>query len=155
MRPDSLQQRRPSRCWRIRFAFSISGSSRRNRSIEYSFEEAEGVWTCTAIVDGTAIAAVRLRDRLGSDEETKREVAVEAFKMLEAPVHWLAFLARQHHLEVEYQIEEEEGVRVCSVYVDGLQADRVEWPTKGVVTEREMREAAAKEAIEVVESRFT
>ncbi|KAI9458495.1 P-loop containing nucleoside triphosphate hydrolase protein [Russula earlei] len=126
--------------------------------VEYSFAEAEGVWTCTAVVDGTVIAAVQSSDQLASDEETKREVAAKAFKILEAPVHWLAFLSAQHHFEVEYQIEDEEGAKVCSVHVDGLEAGRVERrPTKGadpVVTERELREAAAKEAIEVAERRI-
>ncbi|KAH9954942.1 hypothetical protein BC827DRAFT_913914 [Russula dissimulans] len=132
--------------------------AKRNRSIEYSFEEAEGVWTVTAIVDGTIIAAIRSRDPTESKEETKRAVAAEAFKTLDAPVHWLAFLSAQHQFDVEYQIYEEEGVKVCCVHAGGFEASRVEYPIKGpgrIVTEGEMVGAAAKEAIGVVERLIT
>jgi len=129
--------------------------AKRDRSIEYSFEEAEGVWTCTAIVDGTIIAATQSRD-LTPTEKTKRAVAAEAFKTLDAPVHWLAFLSAQYHFDVDHQIYEEDGVKVCCVHVDGFEASRVEYPIKGTpVTEGEMLGAAAKEAIDVVEGLIT
>jgi hypothetical protein len=89
----------------------------------------------------------------------KRAAATEAFKKLEAPVHWLAFLSAQHHFEVQYQIYEEAGVKVCCVYVDGCEAaPKVECPVKGpgpIMTEEDMRAAAAKGAIEGIEQRIT
>jgi len=115
------------------------------------------VWTVTAIVDGTIIAAMRSRDPTESKEETKRAVAAEAFKKLDAPVHWLAFLSTQHQFDVEYQVYEEEGVKVCCVHAGGFEAGRVEYPIKGprIVTEGEMHGAAAKEAIGMVERLIT
>jgi dsRNA-specific ribonuclease len=132
--------------------------AKRNRGIDFSTEEAEGVWTCIAIVDGTEITSVQSRVEPGSSEETvtdlKRAAAAEAFKKLEEPVHWLAFLSVQHHFEVEYQIYEEEGEKICRVYVDGYEAGRVKFPIKVVVTEKEMMGKAAKAAIEEVESQI-
>jgi hypothetical protein len=134
--------------------------AKRNRGIDYSTEEAEGVWRCIAIVDGTEIATVQSSDivQLGSGEETitdlKRAAAAEAFKKLKEPVHWLAFLSAQHHLDVEYEIYEEEGEKICCVHVDGHEAGRVKYSIKGpspVVSEKEMMRKAAKESIEGVE----
>ena len=127
--------------------------AKRNRSIEYSMNVVEGVLVCAAIVDGTSIATVQSRDR--NEEEMKQGAATEALKMLEAPVHWLAFLSVQHRLEVEYQIYEEEGSKVCVVYVDGYEAGRVEYPAGPgpVVTEGGMTAAAAKKAIEYLDQR--
>ena len=129
--------------------------AKRDRSIDYSTEEAEGVWTCTAIVDGTRIATVQSPVQQGSDEETvaelKGKAAVEAFKKLEEPVHWLAFLSVQHDFEVGYQIYEEEGRKVCCVHVNGFEASRVNEAIKGPGTERNLMKKAAKGAIEGVE----
>ncbi|KAF8491147.1 P-loop containing nucleoside triphosphate hydrolase protein [Russula emetica] len=129
--------------------------AKRDRSIDYSTEEAEGVWTCTAIVDGTRIATVQSPAQSGSGEETvpdaKRATATEAFKKLEEPVHWLAFLSVQHDLEVGYQICEEEGRKVCCVHVNGYEASRVKDVIKGPGTERDLMRKAAKEAIDGVE----
>ncbi|KAH9978359.1 P-loop containing nucleoside triphosphate hydrolase protein [Russula compacta] len=131
--------------------------AKRNRSIEYSIEDAGGVWACTVIVDGTVITTVEAPNPSASSEDTKRAAAAEAFKKLEEPVHWLAFLSAQHHFEVEYLNYEEEGVKVCRVYVDGIEAGRKECPIGGpgpVVTERGMMKGAAKKAIEGVEQRI-
>jgi dsRNA-specific ribonuclease len=130
--------------------------AKRNRGIDYSTEEAEGVWTCIVFVDGTRIASVQSRAEPGSSEATdlKRAAAADAFKKLEEPVQWLAFLSVQHHFEVEYQIYEEEGEKVCCVHLDGYEAGREKCSIKGpgpVVTEREMMKRAAKAAIEVAE----
>jgi endoribonuclease Dicer len=127
---------------------------KRKRSIEYSMDMVDGVPVCAAIVDGTHIATVRSRDR--TEGEMKQGAAEEALRTLEAPVHWLAFLSVQDRFEVDYQIYEEEGSKVCCVFVDGYEAGRVEYPTKGpgaVVTEGEMTAAAAKEAIEYLDQR--
>ncbi|KAH8992590.1 P-loop containing nucleoside triphosphate hydrolase protein [Lactarius hatsudake] len=128
--------------------------AKRNRSIEYSVNALEGVPVCSAIVDGTRIATVQSRE--SSEEEMKQAAATEALKILEAPVHWLAFLSVQHRLEVEYQIYEEEGTKVCCVYVDGCEAGKVEYPAKdsgAAVTEGEMTAAAAKKAVEYLDQR--
>ena len=133
--------------------------AKRNRSIDYSTQEAESVsqsvWVCTAIVDGTRIATVRSPVQPGSGKGTvtdlKRAAAAEAFKKLEEPVHWLAFLSVQHDLEVEYQIYEEEGQKVCCLHVDGYEASRVKDDIKGPGTEKELMRKAAKEAIEGIE----
>ncbi|KAI0299668.1 hypothetical protein B0F90DRAFT_1727667 [Multifurca ochricompacta] len=148
--------------------------AQRNRSVEYIIEQEEGVLRCSAIVDGTVIATVQsqLQDMSSlssseeEDEDVKRAASTEVLKKLEAPVHWLAFLSAQHHIEVNYQIYEEEeeegvegveGVKVCSVYLDGYEAGRVEYPNRkgsGVVlTDDEMMVAVAKEAIEMIEQR--
>jgi endoribonuclease Dicer len=132
--------------------------AKRDRSIDYSTEEAEGVWTCTAIVDGTTIATVQSPAQPGSGEETvtdlKREAAAEAFKKLEEPVHWLAFLSVQHDFEVGYQIYEEEGRKVCCVHVNGYEASRVKDAIKNPGTEGDLMRKAAKEAIEGVEQQI-
>ena len=131
--------------------------AKRNRSIEYSIEEVGGMCACTVIVDGTVITTVEPPNPFASSEDTKRAAAAEAFKKLEEPVHWLAFLSAQYHFEVEYLNYEEEGVRVCRVYLDGIEAGRKECPIRGpgpVVTERGMMEGAAKDAIEGVEQRI-
>ena len=137
--------------------------AKRNLGIEYSTEEAGGVWRCIAVVDGTEIATVQSSDNFpqGSEEETvtnlKRVTAAEAFKKLEEPVHWLSFLSAQHHLDVEYQIYEAEGEKICCLHVDGYEAGRVKYSINGpgaVVAEREMMGKAAKAAIEVVELRI-
>jgi endoribonuclease Dicer len=132
--------------------------AKRDRSIDYSTQEAEGVWTCTAIVDGTRIATVQSPSQPRSGEKTvtdlKRAAAAEAFKKLEEPVHWLAFLSAQHDFEVEYQIYEEEGRKVCCVHVNGFEASRVKDAIKGpggTDTEGDLMRKAAKEAIEGVE----
>ena len=129
--------------------------AKRDRSIDYSMEGAEGVWTCTAIVDGTRIAAVQSPVQPGSSEETvrdlKRATATEAFKKLEEPIHWLAFLSVQHDFEVGYQIYEEEGLKVCYVHVNGYETSRVKGVIKGPSSERDLMRKAAKEAIEGVE----
>jgi hypothetical protein len=131
--------------------------AKRDRSIYYSAEEDEGVRTCTAIVDGTRITTVQSPIQPGSGEETvtdlKRAAATEAFKKLEEPVHWLAFLSVQHDFEVGYQIYEEEGRKVCCVYVNGYEASRVKDVIKGpqAGAERDLMRKAAKEAIEGVE----
>ena len=129
--------------------------AKRDRSIDYSTGEAEGVWTCTAIVDGTRIATVQSPVQPGPGEEIvtdmKRAVAAEAFKKLEEPVHWLDFLSVQHDFEVGYQIYEEEGQKVCCVHVNGYEASRVKDASKGHGTERDLMRKAAKEAIEGVE----
>ena len=129
--------------------------AKRDRSIDYSTEEAEGMWTCTAIVDSTRIATVQSPVQPSSREETvmdlKRATAAEAFKKLGEPVHWLAFLSVQHDLEVGYQINEEEGQKVCCVHVNGYEASRVRDAIKGPGTERDLMRRAAKEAIEGVE----
>ena len=129
--------------------------AKRDRSIDYSTEEAEGMWTCTAIVDSTRIATVQSPVQPSSREETvmdlKRATAAEAFKKLGEPVHWLAFLSVQHDLEVGYQIYEEEGQKVCCVHVNGYEASRVRDAIKGPGTERDLMRRAAKEAIEGVE----
>jgi len=119
----------------------------RNRSIEYSMNVVEGVPVCVAIVDGTLIATARSRDR--SEEETKQAAATDAFKILEMPVHWLAFLSAQHHFDVEYEIYEDE--KICCAYIDGHEAGRFEYSVTQVVTEEKMKAAAAKEAIEYVD----
>ena len=121
----------------------------RKRSIEYSVIVVDGVPVCAAIVDGTRVATIQSREL--SEEEMKQGAAAEALRTFEAPVHWLAFLSVQDRFEVEYQIYEEEGSKVCCVFVDGYEAGRVECPTKGpgsVVTEKELTSAAAKKAIE-------
>jgi hypothetical protein len=119
------------------------------------------VWTCIAIVDGTWITTVRSHVQSGSGEETvtnlKRKAAAEAFKKLEEPVHWLAFLSAQHHFEVRYEIYEEEGEKICCVHVDGYEAGRVKY--SGPVAaekdmEKEMIGKAAREAIGGVELRI-
>jgi hypothetical protein len=129
--------------------------AKRDRSIDYSTEEVEGVWACTAIVDGTRIATVQSPvPPAGSGEEVmdlKRAAAAEAFKKLEEPVHWLDFLSAQHDFEVGYQIYEEEGRKVCCVHVNGYEAGRVKDAIKGPDTERDLMRKAAKEAIEGVE----
>jgi endoribonuclease Dicer len=129
--------------------------AKRDRSVDYSTEDAESVWTCTAIVDGTRIATVQSPVQPGSGEEAvtdlKRAAAAEAFKKLEEPVHWLAFLSVQHDLEVEYQIYEEEGRKVCCVHVNGYEASRVKDAIKCLSTEKDLMKKAAKEAIEGVE----
>jgi endoribonuclease Dicer len=123
--------------------------AKRDRSIDYSTEEAQGVGRCTAIVDGTRIATVQ---SLAPGEETaKRAAAAEAFKKLEEPVHWLAFLSVQHDFEVGYQTYEEEGRKVCCVHVNGYEASRVKDVMKGPGSERDLMRKAAKEAIEGVE----
>ena len=129
--------------------------AKRDRSIDYSTEEVEGAWTCTAIVDGTRIATVQSPVQPGSGEETvtdlKRAAAAEAFKKLEEPVHWLAFLSVRHDFEVGYQIYEEDGRKVCCVHVNGYEAGRVKDTIKGSGTEGDLMRKAAKEAIEGVE----
>jgi len=129
--------------------------AKRDRSIDYSTEEAEGVWTCAAIVDGARITTIQSPVQPGSGEETetelKRAAAAEAFKKLEEPVHWLAFLSAQHDFEVGYQIYEEEGRKVCCVHINGYEASRVKDVIKGPGTERDLMRKAAKEAIEGVE----
>ena len=129
--------------------------AKRDRSIDYSMEEAEGVCTCTAIVDGTRIATVQSPVQPGSSEETvtdlKRATAAEAFKKLEEPIHWLAFLSVQHDFEVGYQIYEEEGLKVCYVHVNGYEISRVKGVIKSPGSERDLMRKAAKEAIEGVE----
>ena len=135
--------------------------AKRNRGINYSMEEEEGVWTCTAIVDGTQVATVQPQIRPGSSEEMatnlKREAATEAFKKLEEPEHWLTFLSVQHHFEVGYQIYEEGGEKICCVHMDGEEAGRVKFSVKGpgpVVTDKEIVGKAAREAMETVELRI-
>ena len=128
--------------------------AKRNRSIDYSTDEVEGVWTCTAIVDGTRIATVQspLKPREETVTDLKRATATEAFNKLEEPVHWLTFLSVQHDLEVVYQIYEEEEQKVCCVYVNGYEASKVKEAIKGPTsTERDLMRKAAKEAIEEVE----
>ena len=131
--------------------------AKRDRSIEFPTEEAEGVWTCTVIVDSTRIATAQSPVQPGSGEKTvtelKRAAAAEAFKKLEEPVHWLAFLSVQHDFEVGYQIYEEEKRKVCCVHVNGYEASRVKDATKGpgTDTEGDLMRKAAKEAIEGVE----
>lgn len=128
--------------------------AKRDRSIEYSMSVVTGVPTCAAIVDGITVATVQSHDGSLSEEEMKRGAAAEALKKLEAPVHWLAFLSVQHRLEVAYEIYEEEGLKVCCVFVDGCEAGRVEYPANGpspVVTEGGMTAAAAKKAIEYLD----
>jgi endoribonuclease Dicer len=129
--------------------------AKRDRSIDFSTEEAEGAWTCTAIVDSTRITTAQSPVQPGSGEKTvtdlKRAAAAEAFKKLEEPVHWLAFLSVQHDFEVGYQIYEEEGQKVCCVHVNGYEASRVKDIIKGPGTERDLKRKAAKEAIEGVE----
>jgi dsRNA-specific ribonuclease len=129
--------------------------AKRNRSVEYSIEEAQGIRTCTVIVQGTVITRVESRDLSASEDESKRAAAIEAFKTLEAPVYWLSFLSTLHGFDVRYEIHEEEEIKVCSVYVDDFETGREEYPTKPgpglVVTERDMMDAAAKKAIPVVE----
>ena len=133
--------------------------ARRDRSIEYSAEEGKGMWTCTAIVDGTWVATAQSPVQPGSGEETvtgvKRAAATEAFRKLEEPVHWLTFLSVQHAFEVGYQIYEEEGRKVCLVHVNGYEASRVEDAIKSPGTERDLMKKAAKEAIEGVELQIT
>jgi len=129
--------------------------AKRDLSIDYSTEEAEGVWACTAIVDGTRVATVQSLVQPRSGEETvtdlKRAAAAEAFKKLEEPVHWLAFLSAQHDFEVGYQIYEEDGRKVCCVHVDGYEVSKAEDVIKSPDTERNLIRKAAKEAIEEVE----
>ena len=136
--------------------------AKRNREVDYSTEEAEGVWTCIVTVNGTRITTVQSRALPGSGEEMetnlKREAAAEAFKKLEEPVHWLAFLSAQHRLEVRYEIYEEEGEKICCVHVDGYEAGRVNLRVKhfgpvaaGKDWEKEMMGKAAREAIDKVE----
>ena len=128
--------------------------AKRDRSIYYSTEKTEGVWTCTAIVDGTRITTVQSPVQPGSSEietDLKRAAAAEAFKKLEEPVHWLALLSVQHDFEVGYQIYEEEGRKVCCVHVNGYEASRVKDAIKGPGTERDLTRKAAKEATERVE----
>ncbi len=128
---------------------------KRNRSIDYSMEEAEGMWTCAAIVDGTRITSRVQPPGSGEDVTAlKRAAATEAFKELKEPVQWLAFLSVQHDLEVGYQIYEEEGQKVCCVHVNGYETSRVQEAIKSpgaVVSERDIKRKAAKEAIEGVE----
>ena len=131
--------------------------AKRNLSAEYSIDEAQGMRTCTVIVGGEVIATVQSRGSPASDEETRRAAATEAFKTLKAPVHWLAFLSAKHSFDVVYQTYEEEGTRVCCVYVNGLEAGKVEHAIKGagpVVTEKEMKEEGAKKAIQGVEQQI-
>jgi endoribonuclease Dicer len=132
--------------------------AKRDRSIDYSTEEAEGVWTCTVIVDGTRVATVQSRVQPGSDKETvtdlMRAAATEAFKKLEEPAHWLDFLSVQHGFEVRYHIYEEEERKVCCVHVNGSEASRVKDAIKGPGTERDLMGKAAKEAIEEVEQQI-
>ena len=135
--------------------------AKRNRGIEYSTEEAEGVWTCIAIVDGTEITTVQSRVQPVSSEETvtnlKRKAAEEAFRKLEEPVHWLYFLSAQHHFEVLYDTYEEEGEKICRVFVDGYEAGRVKHSGPVAVEkdmEKEMKGKAATEAIDEVELRI-
>ena len=63
--------------------------AKRDRCIDYFTEEAEGMWACTAIVDGTRIATVQSPVHLGSGEQAmtdlKRAAAAEAFKKLNVP----------------------------------------------------------------------
>jgi dsRNA-specific ribonuclease len=123
-------------------------------SIEYVIEEVQDTLTCSVIVQGRVIAQMRSRDFTKSVEETKRAAATEAFKTLEAPLHWLTFLSVQRGFDVRLQIYEEEGKKVCCAYVDGSEVGRVEYPIKApgpVVAESEMVEAAAKKAIEQIE----
>lgn len=123
-------------------------------SIEYAIEEVQDMRTCVVIVQGSVIASVQSRDFTTSVEETKRAAATEAFKTLEAPLHWLTFLSVQHGFDVGFQIYEEEGKMVCCAHADGSEVGRAEYPIKvpgPVVTESKMMEAAAKEAIEQIE----
>jgi len=123
--------------------------------IEYAIEEVQGMRTCAAIVQGSVIASVQSRDF--TESEAKRAAATEAFKTLEAPLHWLTFLSIQHGFDVGYQIYEEDGTKVCCVHVDGFEVGRVEYPPRAVkapgsvVTESEMKGAAAKKAVEEIE----
>jgi dsRNA-specific ribonuclease len=131
--------------------------TKRHLDIRYTIEKVQGAWTCTAIVKGTVIATIESLARDESATNLKREAAIEAFKILEAPVHWLAFLSAQHDFDVEYETYEEDGKKVCCVYVNGLEAGRAEHNIKGpgpVVSGREMVEAAAKKAIEEVEKQI-
>jgi len=124
-------------------------------SIEYAIEEVQGMRTCAAIVQSSAIASVQSRNL--TESEAKRAAATEAFKTLEAPLHWLTFLSIQHGFDVGYQIYEEDGTKVCCVYVDGFEVGRVEYPPRPakapgpVATESEMKGAAAKKAVEQIE----
>jgi endoribonuclease Dicer len=133
--------------------------AKRTHSIEYTIKEAEGALICSAIVDGTIISTAQSRDSsTRSEEEMKRAAAVMALKKLQTPVHWLAFLSVQHRFEVDYQIYEEDGKKVCRVYVDGIEAGKVEGSVKGpgpIATEEGMMADAAKEAIEGMEQRVT
>ena len=119
--------------------------------IEYAVEE--DIRTCSVIVQSRVIASVSSRD-FTTVQETKRAAATEAFKTLKAPLHWLTFMSIQHGFEVVYQLYEEEGTKVCCVHVDGFEVGRVEYssPIKAV-TESEMKEAAAKKAIEIIEKK--
>jgi endoribonuclease Dicer len=131
--------------------------AKRKLCVEYSIEETQGMRTCTVIVQGMVITRVESRDRSVSGEELKREAAIKALKTLEAPVQWLAFLSIQHGFEVGYQLYEEEGTKICCVQVDGFETGKVGHPAKGpgpAVTERDMMDAAAKEAIVVLEQQI-
>lgn len=128
--------------------------AKRDRGVEYSIEEAQGIRTCTVIVQGMAITRVESRDLSASEDESKQAAAIEAFKTLEAPVHWLSFLSALHGFDVRYEIHEEEEMKICSVHMGGFETSREACPTKGpglVVTERDMMDAAAKKAIPIVE----
>ena len=119
-------------------------------SIEYAIDEVQGMWTCAVIVQGRVIASVPSRDFTTSVEKMERAAATEAFKTLKAPLLWLTFLSIRHGFEVGYQIYEEEGTKVCCVYVDGFEVGRVEYTIKAP-DESKMISTAAKKAIEQVE----
>ncbi|KAF8267333.1 hypothetical protein EI94DRAFT_1786492 [Lactarius quietus] len=129
---------------------------KRKRSVEYSMDAVDGVLVCAAIVDGTSIAKVQIGNR--GEEETKRAAATDALKVLKVSVHWLAFLSTQHGFQVDYDIyeEEESKVRICYVLVNGQEVpySRVEFGPSPVVTEGDIKAAAARGAIEYLEREF-
>jgi endoribonuclease Dicer len=132
--------------------------AKRTRSVEYTIKEAEdGLIVCSAIVDGTTICTAESRDKLAPSSSLKKEAATKALKKLQTPIHWLAFLSAQHQFQVDYQNYEENGVRVCCVYIDGYETGKVEHAIKGTgptVTEEDMMMGAAKDAIEGIEERI-
>ncbi|KAI0260638.1 hypothetical protein BC834DRAFT_831469 [Gloeopeniophorella convolvens] len=128
--------------------------AKRKRSVEYTVGRPDDALECTVLVDGTVISRIRSHGQEVEDD-VKRAAAAEALRTLEAPVHWLAFLAAQHQFGVEYQIYEEEGAKICTVYVDGWEVGRFEHRAKTqVVTEEELMAGAAKDAVEVVGQRI-
>ncbi|KAI0059577.1 P-loop containing nucleoside triphosphate hydrolase protein [Artomyces pyxidatus] len=134
-------------------SFLRKWANKRGLEVEFQMTSQDDDLTCAVIIADQEIFTIQSRGQART-EDVQSVAAVHALKILEQSVSWLQFLAARHRWEVEYVIYEEDGIEVCSVFVDGREEGRFESEGRGKVTPEDMQSAAAKDAITTLEERL-
>ncbi|KAI0314067.1 hypothetical protein OF83DRAFT_1165350 [Amylostereum chailletii] len=129
-------------------------TAKRKLPVEHvSLQGEDGTLASVVFVDGEEIARVVSCGGAEKEEEMRHAAATEALKLLEDPQWRLLVWAANRGMDLEYVMEDVEGVPTCSVLVGGVELASRKQDTRRFAKPEEVQAVVARAAMKILDSK--